>query len=109
MEKEKIIEAKNIAYFQALANSRASLTQLQIALIMIWIPAMTTYAFSQYQNDNNSEASLMLNICNIFLFCFIVIAIFSMLKKLVFRFQTISTSILVLLVLIITCGFESSF
>ena len=33
MEKGKIIEAKNIAYFQALANSRASLTQLGIALV----------------------------------------------------------------------------
>ena len=103
IKNKKTIEEKNIDYFQAMKDSRASLNQLRIALIVIWIPAVFSYALSQYQNiRSNPEAYMMFKVSNTLLICFLMIGIFSLLKKFVFRFQIISSVMLVILVFVIT-------
>lgn len=103
MIKEKTIAENTSNYFRVLANSRASLTQLRIALIVVWIPAMFSYGLSQYPHlESNPEAQRLFIISNVLLGCFIVIGIFSLLKRVVFRFQFLSSIILVFLLLVST-------
>lgn len=104
-QKEKTIEEKNVAYFQALANSRASLNQLQIGLIVSWVPALFFYlsVSGQIKNlENYPPLPIVMTIFNILFFTFIVIGLYSLFEKVVYHFQLLSSYIFVLLVVAIT-------
>ncbi len=102
-KEKKTIEEKNIIYFQALANSRASLTQLRIALItglpigllLIWLL---------------SQASIYAHIVefkpfiNIFIFLTAItggIGICSLSNNLLYKFQKFFSFILCILMIIL--------
>lgn len=104
MEKEKIIEAKNIAYFQALANSRASLTQLGIALIA-GLPTglLMTWLLKQ--------ASVYAHIVEfkgfVYVFAFLtvfmgLIGVSSFFTKTVYHFQNFFSALFCVLIVILT-------
>lgn len=104
MEKGKIIEAKNIAYFQALANSRASLTQLGIALVA-GLPTglLLTWLLKQ--------ASVYAHIVEfkggVYVFAFLtvfmgLIGVSSFFTKTVYHFQNFFSALFCVLVIILT-------
>lgn len=103
-KEKKTIEEKNIAYFSTLANSRASLTQLRIALVA-GVPIGLLLIWLLNQASIYAHIAEFKSLINIFIFLTVItggIGVCSLSNKLLYKFQKFFSLVLCIFIIILT-------
>lgn len=104
MVKEKIIEKKNINYFQALGNSRGSLKQLKISYAALLTMVIILPMFYNEIEIGRKIYTIPFYIFITLTVLLVLMAFSSLFEKLLYKFQIFFSYILCIFIWILICG-----